>query len=234
MNIIAEINTLYPELSSLSLSDQAYLMIEHLIVAEQLKPGVMISEKLLCENTKLGRTPVREALMRLEREGLVEIHPRRGAMITKIELTQQMELLEVRRPLQILAAKLGAARAEPEEREILKCFAKQIRQAAVDNDTQRSMAMNRTVHELEAAVAKNSMLEASLTLLQSMSRRFWFAFVKSKEETVEGANLHATLLEKMAEANVDEAEKAANNLLLFLDNITKKQIESAYSRHFSR
>lgn len=119
-----------------------------------------------------------------------------------------------------------------EEREVLKKMATKIRQFAQDNDTQSSMAMNRTVHELEAGVAKNSMLEASLTLLQSMSRRFWFAFVKSKEQTVEGANLHATILEKIASANVDEAEAAANNLLLFLEGITKKQIKSAYSRHF--
>lgn len=214
--------------NELPLSEQAYVEIEQQIISQQLRPGTMISEKVLCASINLGRTPVREALIRLEREGLVEIHARRGAMITKIDLMQQLELLEVRRPLQVLAAQLAAKRATPLECETLKKYADAIREAAKEEDINAYLNINREVHQLEVTSAHNIMLEASLTLLQSMSRRFWFAFVRTQQETQQGANLHARLLETIAEKDVIQSENNANALVNFLEALTKKQIERSY------
>ncbi len=66
------------EASNSSLTDQAYRQLEELIVTVQLKPGSVLSELALAAQLGIGRTPIREALHRLAREGLVVILPRRG------------------------------------------------------------------------------------------------------------------------------------------------------------
>jgi DNA-binding GntR family transcriptional regulator len=87
-----------------------------MIVTLQLSPGTVLSEQALAVRLKIGRTPIREALQRLARDGLVVIMPRRGIMVSEINLRLQLRLLEVRRELERLMASLAAERATPEER----------------------------------------------------------------------------------------------------------------------
>ena len=60
---------------------QAYEAIESMIILNELAPGRLISESMLMDLTGFGRTPVREALQRLDREAMVEIHPKRGVLV---------------------------------------------------------------------------------------------------------------------------------------------------------
>src|SRR5450755_328803 len=99
-----------------TLTDRAYRELEEMIVTLQLSPGTVLSEQALAVRLKIGRTPIREALQRLARDGLVVIMPRRGIMVSEINLRLQLRLLEVRRELERLTAKLAAERATPEER----------------------------------------------------------------------------------------------------------------------
>src|ERR1051325_4986085 len=97
-------------------TDRAYRELEEMIVTLQLSPGTILSEQALAQRLKIGRTPIREALQRLARDGLVVIMPRRGIMVSEINLRLQLRLLEVRRELERLMARLAAERATPEER----------------------------------------------------------------------------------------------------------------------
>ena len=99
-----------------TLTDRAYRELEEMIVTLQLSPGTVLSEQVLALRLKIGRTPIREALQRLARDGLVVIMPRRGIMVSEINLRLQLRLLEVRRELERLMAGLAAERATPEER----------------------------------------------------------------------------------------------------------------------
>ena len=99
-----------------SLAEVAYRAIEEMIVTRRLRPGSMISENQLSEQLGCGRTPIREALQRLKFEGFVEIHPRRGVLVAPIDVVKQLELLEVRRPLECLVVRLAAVRALDRER----------------------------------------------------------------------------------------------------------------------
>ena len=99
-----------------TLTDRAYRELEEMIVTLQLKPATVLSEQALAQRLKIGRTPIREALQRLARDGLVVIMPRRGIMVSEINLRLQLRLLEVRRELERLMASLAAERATPEER----------------------------------------------------------------------------------------------------------------------
>ena len=94
-----------------TLTDRAYAELEELIVTLQLPPGTALSELVLAKRLDIGRTPIREALQRLSRDGLVNILARRGVLVSEIDLRAQLRLLEVRRELERLMAR-GAAERE--------------------------------------------------------------------------------------------------------------------------
>ena len=83
-----------------SLSDRAYRRLEEMIVTLQLAPGAVVSESALSKRLGIGRTPIREALQRLARERLVVVLPRRGIMVSEINVSTQLRLLEARRELE--------------------------------------------------------------------------------------------------------------------------------------
>src|SRR5687768_16722558 len=80
-----------------TMTERAYRQLEELIVTLQLPPGTILSEQMLAHRLEIGRTPIREALQRLALDGLVTILPRRGILVSEINLRTQLRLLEVRR-----------------------------------------------------------------------------------------------------------------------------------------
>src|SRR5579862_4670828 len=94
-----------------SLTDRAYSILEEMIVTLRLPPGGAVSEASLSKALEIGRTPIREALQRLARERLVTILPRRGILVTEINVKSQLRLLEVRREVERLIARSAARRA---------------------------------------------------------------------------------------------------------------------------
>src|SRR6185369_12391582 len=98
------------------LSDQARARLEEMIVSLDLPPGSMWSEAELSAKLGIGRTPVREALQRLEGDHLVRILRRHGAQITEINVVEQLLLLELRRELDRSIAKHAARRSTAQER----------------------------------------------------------------------------------------------------------------------
>lgn len=93
-----------------SQAEKAYRGLLEEIVSLHLAPGEVLVEEGLCERLGLGRTPVREALQRLAAQRLVVIIPRRGLMVSEINITDLREIYEVRSPLEGLAAALAAER----------------------------------------------------------------------------------------------------------------------------
>src|SRR5262245_65347722 len=99
-----------------TLTDRAYRELEEQIVTLRLKPGEFLSEYALASSLRIGRTPIREALQRLGREGLVTILPRKGILVAETDPRRQLLVLEVRRELERLLSRLGAQRASEEQR----------------------------------------------------------------------------------------------------------------------
>jgi len=95
-----------------SLTDKAYKQLEEMIVTLQLEPGSVLAEADLGQRLHIGRTPIREALHRLAREGLVTILPRKGILVTEINPGKQFLVLELRRELEFALSELGETRRE--------------------------------------------------------------------------------------------------------------------------
>ena len=106
-------------MSAETLTEQAYRVIEEQIVTLRLKPGEILSEQMLSATYEFGRTPIREALQRLAREGLITIFPRKGILVSDLNPRNQLLVLEVRRELERLLSRAGAERATKAQREQL-------------------------------------------------------------------------------------------------------------------
>jgi DNA-binding GntR family transcriptional regulator len=193
-------------------SEQAYDAIETMITFQDLAPGAMISESILMELTGLGRTPVREALQRLARERMVEIHPNRGVFVASTSIEAQLKLLELRRTLEELAVRLAAHRASVEQKDAMIQLADEIENA--NGRAARDVApLLKHTHELIVAAASNEFLSVAMTPLQGLSRRFWFGHPQDPKREIQAASqLHSGILRAISSG--DETLAAAASLQL--------------------
>ena len=189
---------------SLTLTDQAYLQLEELITTLQLRPGAFLSEFALADRLGIGRTPIREALQRLARDGLVLVIPRRGVLVSEINLKTQLRLLETRRVLESLLARLAAERADESERHAFRELAAAMRQAASDSDDMGFMRLDRDFNELVGTAARNEFAVRCIGTMASLSRRFWYKHYKEVGDLALSANLHADVAEAIAAKDAAE------------------------------
>ena len=157
-----------------TLTDRAYRELEEMIVTLQLSPGTVLSEQALALRLKIGRTPIREALQRLARDGLVVIMPRRGIMVSEINVKLHLRLLEVRRVLERLMARCAAERATAEERHEFAAMAGAMRAAAEQADDIAFMRLDRASTYWSQSRHETNSLAASIGLMHGLSRRFWY------------------------------------------------------------
>lgn len=191
--------------SAETLTDQAYRELEEEITTLRIPPGAVVSEALLSERFGLGRTPVREALQRLAREGLVVIMRRRGVVVSEIDVSAQLRLLEVRRELERLMARGAAKRASKSQRRRFREIASGMEQAAKQADALAFMRWDREFNLLLLEAAGNEFGATMLGMLNGHSRRFWYAHYERSADLPRSARLHAA----MARAIGNEDEKGA-------------------------
>ncbi|KAA1008091.1 GntR family transcriptional regulator [Paraburkholderia panacisoli] len=208
------------------LVDVAFAQIEEMIITRKLPPGSMISESQLAAEMEMGRTPVREALQRLRQIGFVEMLPRRGTLVAGVDIRQQLELLEVRRPLEELVVRVAALRATPEERAHLRQLAKQMIDAAERGDMEAWIKAGGAIHDAEVQATHNSMLITSMLPIHAQSRRFWYQHIEQNRAYVEGAQLHAKVLTAIAEGDGDRAAAAAHGLMQFIERFTRSALDT--------
>ncbi|MEZ5784414.1 MAG: GntR family transcriptional regulator [Rhizobiaceae bacterium] len=177
------------------------------VFAPPLSPGSMISERRLMEITGLGRTPVREAVQRLERNYMVRVHPSKGIEIPANSVEDQLSRLEVRRAIEVLAVKLACRRATSKDIELIQKMALALLE---DFSFDAYAETIRQTHALIIDSAHNPYLEASMKPLQSLSRRFWITHIRDEKTEVErGKTLHREILTAISERNAARAEMAS-------------------------
>lgn len=209
---------------SQSLTELAYAHLEELIVTLKLAPGRVVSESELSVLTGIGRTPIREALQRLAREKLVSILPRRGIVVTEINVGSQLRLLEVRRELERLIARLAARRATEEERRRFRELARDFEKSAKANDDTSFMRTDREYNSLCSEASHNDFAAGAMTLMHSLSRRFWYIHYKQAADMPLTAKLHADIARAIADGEEERAAKASDRLLDEIEKFTRETV----------
>ena len=214
-----------PELSpAQSLTDRAYADLEEMIVTLKLAPGSAVSELELSNYLGIGRTPIREALQPLARERLVSILPRRGIIVSEINVGSQLRLLEVRRELERLIARSAARRATDVERAQFRELAAQFVQSAKVNDDVTFMRTDRDFNVLCSSAAHNEFAAGAMSLVHSLSRRFWYIHYKQAADMPLTAKLHADIARAIADADEERAAKATERLLDVIEKFTRDTV----------
>jgi DNA-binding GntR family transcriptional regulator len=207
-----------------TLTEQAYRLIEEQIVTLRLKPGDVLSEQMLSAMFKIGRTPIREALQRLAREGLITILPRKGVLVSDINPRNQLLVLEVRREIERLLSRAGAERAKKGQREQLLEIAQGMDRAAKINDDISFMRLDRELNRLLVEAAHNDYAARSMKLLQGLSRRFWYMHYREAADLPLCARLHANQARAIAQGNGEAAARASDKLMDYVENFTRATV----------
>lgn len=154
-------------------SDKAYDLIKEKILFLELEPGSIINEQELSEKLDLGRSPIRSALRRLQRENLVVILPRQGTLVSNITLAEFHEVFELRLELEGFAAFLAAKRVKPHHLEAFEDLLGDAERHVQDGNNLLDIEIDGRFHALITEIAGNRYLQQTLEELFHHSIRLF-------------------------------------------------------------
>jgi len=188
-----------------SLSERATRQIRELIVTLELPPGSPVSERELMERLGLGRTPVREALRTLARERLVEVYPRRGIVVSPVDVGDLAALSEVRITLESFAAHQAAERANAADREVARSLLAELRRVAAADDERALIELDQRIHRHVYHCAHNPYLESTLNEYYTLTLRIWFLALDRVARLDDAVTEHGEILQAIIDGSAGHA-----------------------------
>lgn len=207
-----------------TLMEDAYRRLEEMIVTLEIAPGTVVSEAILSRSLNIGTTPIREALQRLAREHLVRILPRRGVIVTDVDVQQQLQILEVRRELDRLIMRSAALRASAVERNAFTNMAESMRLAVEAGDVRAFLRLDGEFNERAAAAARNPIAAETVAALHAVSRRFWYFHHRDLCDMPQTAELHINAMRAIAAGDGQAAGQGAERLVDQLVTLAKSRL----------
>jgi len=197
-----------------SLSEQAYSQLREMIVHLDFAPGDVLREDDLREQLGIGRTPIREALQRLERDHFVTVVPRQGIFVTGIDVSELSMLFETRSVLEPYAARLAALRGDDETWDAME--------AALDGTSSASdgaelLAIDRSCHELMWHAAGNRFLIDTLDMLYAQSDRLWHLYLAEVADPEHAVDEHVAILHALRTGDSDMAASLVDDHVASFD-----------------
>ncbi|MGP4008474.1 GntR family transcriptional regulator [Streptomyces sp. 4N124] len=201
-----------PSGEELSLAERAYRAIRDRLVMLEIRPGAPINEDQLGQSLGVGRTPVREALKRLQYERLITTYPRRGTFATDVNITDLAHISEVRQELEPLAAAQAARRATAADRATLTAVLRELE--SVDpgrQDAAELMRLDLQVHRAIYAATHNPYLEDTLVRHDNLATRIWCLFIDRLPDMAGHVEEHGPLIESIVAGDPDKASELARS-----------------------
>ena len=143
------------------LHGQVAQRLRQMLVEGQIAPGAKLNERELCEQLKVSRTPLREAIKTLAAEGLVELLPNRGAIAVQLGEDAILNTFEVMAGLEGLSGELAAQRVTPEELAEIEAMHYEMKAAYTRRDLSTYYRLNMSIHRAINAAARNPVLTAT-------------------------------------------------------------------------
>ncbi|MGJ4949333.1 GntR family transcriptional regulator [Bradyrhizobium sp. HKCCYLS20291] len=203
-----------------SLTERAYAELEQMIATLELRPGAFVSEAELCERLGIGRTPVREAMQRLAREHLLQIMPRRGCVVADCRFGEELNVIEVRRPLELVVARGAAARATADQRHRFAAIADAMFDALEKGDFDAFAQLDAEFNQLCLVACGNPIAASMMRLISTQNRRFWFMHHR-RTLPREGVESHVDIARAIAAGDADQAVKATERLLAYVEDLAR-------------
>lgn len=215
----------------LPLRDVVFNTLRQAILTGELKPGERLMEIHLANRLGVSRTPIREAIRKLELEGLVTMIPRRGAEVAQITEKSMKDVLEVRRTLDALSAELACERISPEEEEALKKACQAFEDAVKTKDTKAIAKADVAIHDIIAAATGNQRLIQLINNLAEQMYRYRFEYIKDATQHERIIQEHRIIYESIINKNKEAASEMAKT---HIDNQEKAVIARIRMEQSSR
>lgn len=193
---------------SIALSEQAYTEIKRRIICCEFRPGEPINESQVGALLGLGRTPVHQALHRLELEGLVSIIPRKGVLVSPLSLNEVLDMIEVRLTNEMLCVTLAAERAHAVDFRAMREIIDRSPDLIAQRDLSALMALDLKFHIAISAASRNRVLADLLRNLHEKQARFWFISLSDPKHLENVYQGHRELLDTLERRDIPGAREA--------------------------
>lgn len=180
-----------------SLHDRLVARLRDTIIEGDLVPGERVPERLLCERFQVSRTPMREALKVLASEGLLELLPNRGAIISRLTIEDVEEMFPVMGALEALAGELAASRISDDGIAEIEALHYQMVLHYKRGELSPYFRLNQVIHEMLLTAADNSVLTAQYRSLACRIRRARYQANMSAERWARAVAEHEEILERL-------------------------------------
>lgn len=193
----------------LPLRDVVFNTLRQAILTGELKPGERLMEIHLANRLGVSRTPIREAIRKLELEGLVKMIPRRGAEVAQITEKSMNDVLEVRRAMDVLCVELACERISDEELEHLKKACTDFEQAVKTKDAKRIAQADVALHDIILHATGNMRLIQLVNNLSEQMYRYRFEYIKDFSQHERLVEEHRIIYESLVQKDKETASQAA-------------------------
>lgn len=194
------------------------------IISGVLKPGERLMEVQLAEKLGVSRTPIREAIRKLELEGLVIMMPRKGAYVADLSLKDITDVLEIRAALEGLASGLAALRITDKEIDQIELNAQQFHKAIEADDFDGIVQADIEFHDNIFKATRNEKLLQINNNLREQVQRFRIMYISKSNKSKDLAKEHFEIAEAISKRDIDMAEKIAKR---HIENAEKYIIKMA-------
>lgn len=202
--------------------DRAYRAIKSDILANVLRPGDAVPVERYVRDLRLSRTPVREATLRLQREGLIDIRPRLGTFVSYLDLRQIRDMYRVRRLLEGEAAREAAARAPEEALRALRDQLAAFRETG-EIDTRGMSETGKRVHLLIWEHCGNEVLRSMILSMQDHFTRFRSLSIQLPDKILSSHHEHLAILDSLL---ARDGERAAALIHQHFDHASQFLLDS--------
>ncbi len=192
------------------LREMVYEELKMQILTGAIVPGTRMMEVELAETMGVSRTPIREAIRKLEKEGLVIIRPRRGAYASSISTQDMLEILEVRQNMEGLAAYFAASRMTPDQLDTLKQLSDKYNEAVNAGNTEDMIEYDTKFHRCIVDSCNNKVLVQMIEQLQEMVLRFRYIYYDTFRRAENMPEEHQAIYDAIACGDEDAARAAAD------------------------
>lgn len=211
----------------LPLRDVVFNTLRQAILRGELKPGERLMEIQLANKLGVSRTPIREAIRKLELEGLVLMIPRKGAEVAEITEKSLKDVLEIRRALEDLAVRLACEKITKEELKELKEAGDEFKKVLKSQDITEVAEADVRFHDVIYMATDNPKLIQLLNNFREQMYRFRVEYLKKDEVRPQLIAEHDEIIKYITEGNKEEASRVVtrhieNQALTVQDVIRKK------------
>lgn len=191
----------------MSLREQAYQKIRQMIISLQLEPGSTIDEVALQRKLSLGRTPLREALLRLSHEQLVNIAPRRGMFVAEISINDLRHLFEGRLVLEEKAIRLAVEYGTQQHWEQMESVLSELGHHATTLSNEQLIHIDERCHHIIYQATGNRFLQDTLSTWYALSLRLWYFYIRELGDMHQTIHEHRLILYALQAKDKEEATR---------------------------